>query len=110
MVFSCNFFLIMLTLTVDTVLGSALSPLSVKMILFTLTGAISPVIVNVYTNGSVYTNGCYIDKQISLNLVSHTRKKTLLMVKFQNCYGFALKTIEPYRQYVRPVPSQITRA
>ena len=35
----------MLTLTVDTVLGSALSPLSVNMVLFTVTGAISPVIV-----------------------------------------------------------------
>ena len=41
-------------------LGSALSPLSVNIVLFTVTGAISPVIVNVYTNGSVYTNGCYI--------------------------------------------------
>ena len=49
----------MLTLTVDTVLGSALSPLSVNMFLFTVMGARSPVIVNVYTNGSVYTNGCY---------------------------------------------------
>ena len=49
----------MLTLTVDTVFGSALSPLSVNMILFTVTGAISLVIVNVYTYGSVYTNGCY---------------------------------------------------
>ena len=49
----------MLTLTVDidTVFGSALSPLSVNMVLFNVTGAISPVIVNVYTNGSVYTNG-----------------------------------------------------
>ena len=27
---------------------------------FTLKEAISPVIVNVYTNGSVYTYGCYI--------------------------------------------------
>ena len=26
---------------------------------FTVTGTTSPVIVNVYTNGSVYTNGCY---------------------------------------------------
>ena len=42
------FFFIMLTLT-----------LSVNTILFTVTGAISPVIVNVYTNGSVYTNRCY---------------------------------------------------
>ena len=48
----------MLTLTVDTVFGSALSPLSVNIVLFTVTGAISPVIVNVYTNWSVYTNGC----------------------------------------------------
>ena len=59
MVISCIFFFIMLTLTVDTVFGSVLSPLSVNMVLFTLTGAISPVIDNVYTNGSVYTNGCY---------------------------------------------------
>ena len=49
-------FSIKLTLTVDT----ALSPLSVNIVLFTVTGAISPVIVNVYTNGSVYINGCYI--------------------------------------------------
>ena len=53
-----SFFSIMLTLTVDTVLGSELSPLRVNMVLFTITGALSPVIVNVYTNGSVYTNGC----------------------------------------------------
>ena len=39
--------------------GSALSPLSVDMVLFTVTGAISPLNVNFYTNGSVYTNGCY---------------------------------------------------
>ena len=26
---------------------------------FTVTGAMSPVIVNVYTNGSVNTNGCF---------------------------------------------------
>ena len=46
----------MLTLTVDTFIwGSALSLLSVNMVLFTITGAISPVIANVYTNGSVYT-------------------------------------------------------
>ena len=38
-------------------LGSALSPLSVNMILFKVTGAISPVIVNVCTYGSVYTKG-----------------------------------------------------
>ena len=49
----------MSTLTVDTILGSVLLPLSVNMVLFTVTGAISPVIVNVYTNRSVYTNGCY---------------------------------------------------
>ena len=54
-----NSFFIMLTLMVDTVFGSALSPLSVNMVLFTVTGAISTVIVNDYTNGSVYTNGCY---------------------------------------------------
>ena len=52
----------MLTLTVDTVFGSSLSPLSVNMVLLSVTGAISPVIVNVYTNGSVYTNGCYTDR------------------------------------------------
>ena len=40
------------------IFGSALSPLSVDTVLFTVTGAISPVIVIVYTNGSVYTNGC----------------------------------------------------
>ena len=46
--------------------GSALhvSPLSVNTVLFTVTGAISPVIVNVYTNGSVYTNGCYSAGQV----------------------------------------------
>ena len=44
---------------VETVFWSALSPLSVNMVLFTVTGAISPVIVNIYTNGSVYTNRCY---------------------------------------------------
>ena len=49
----------MLTQTVNTVFGSALSPLSVNLILFTVTGAISPAIVNVYTNGSVYTKECY---------------------------------------------------
>ena len=53
----------MLTLKVDTVfLGSALSPLSVnslKLVLFTVKGAVSPVIVNDITNGSVYANGCY---------------------------------------------------
>ena len=49
----------MLTLTVDTVFGSILSPLSVNKVLFTVTGEISPVIINVYTNGSVNTNGCY---------------------------------------------------
>ena len=38
---------------------SALSPLSVNMGPFTVTGAISPVIVNVYTNRGVYTKGCY---------------------------------------------------
>ena len=50
------FFFIILTLTVDT---GFLSPLSVNMILFTVTGKVSSVIVNVNTNGSVYTNGCY---------------------------------------------------
>ena len=49
----------MLTLTVDTVLGSILSPLSVNMVLFTITGEIPPVIVNVYTNRSVYNNVSY---------------------------------------------------
>ena len=39
------------------IFASASSPLSVKMVLFTVTGATSPVFVN--TNGSVYTNGCY---------------------------------------------------
>ena len=53
------FFFIMLTLTVDTVFVSALSPLSVNMVLWTITGAISPVIFNVYANGSVDTKGCY---------------------------------------------------
>ena len=57
-VISCIFF-IMLILTVDTFFGSVLSPPSVNMVLFSVTGALSPVIVNVYTNGSVYTNGCY---------------------------------------------------
>ena len=47
---------IMLTLTVDTVLGSALSPLSVITVLFTITEAISLVLVNVHTSGSIYTN------------------------------------------------------
>ena len=47
----------MLTLTVDTVFGSELSPLSVNMVLLTVLGVYSPVIVNVYTNGSVYNNG-----------------------------------------------------
>ena len=42
------------------VFGSALSPFSVNMVLFTVTWAISPPIANVYTNGSVYTNGCYM--------------------------------------------------
>ena len=51
--------IIMLTLTVDTVFVCALPPLSVNMVLFTVTAAIYPVIVIVYTNGSVYTNGCY---------------------------------------------------
>ena len=37
---------------------SALSPLSVNIVVFTVMGAISTVI-NVYTNGSVYTNACY---------------------------------------------------
>ena len=64
------FFFIMLALTVDTVLGSALSPLSVNMVLFTVTGAISPVIINVYTNGSVYTNGCY-NAPCSTRLTKH---------------------------------------
>ena len=41
------------------ILGSALSPLSINTVLFAVTGAMSPIIVNVYTNGSVYTNGCY---------------------------------------------------
>ena len=50
----------MLTLTVDTLFRSALSPLSVSMVFFTVTGVISPIIVNVYTNGSVNTHGCYI--------------------------------------------------
>ena len=49
----------MFSLTVDTFLGSKLSPLSVNMVLFTVTGAIPTVIVNVYTNGSIYTSGCY---------------------------------------------------
>ena len=39
--------------------GSALSPLSVNMVLLSVTGAASLVIVNVNTNGSVYTDGCY---------------------------------------------------
>ena len=47
-------FFILLTITIDAVFfGSALSPLSVNMVLFTTTGARSPIIVNVYTNGSV---------------------------------------------------------
>ena len=54
-----SLFFIMLTLTVDTVFWVCIMPLSVNMVLFTVTGAIFPVIVNVYTNGSVYTNGCY---------------------------------------------------
>ena len=46
--------------TVDAVVfGSALWPLSVNIVLFTVTGAISLVIVIVHTNGSVDTNGCY---------------------------------------------------
>ena len=45
-----SFFFIMLTLTVDTVLGSALSPLCVNMILFTLTGATA--------QGEIATNCC----------------------------------------------------
>ena len=54
---------------------SALSPLSVNMVLLTVTGAISPVIVNVYTSGSVYTNGCYrgsfgVSKYIQLSQVT----------------------------------------
>ena len=57
----------MLTRTVDTVFGSALSPLSVNMILFTVTGAISPVIVNVYTNGSVFTNGTHVPDHTNCN-------------------------------------------
>ena len=58
---SCNFiFFIMLTLTVNTVFwGSALLPLSVNMFLHTVAGTISLVILNVITNWSVYTNGCY---------------------------------------------------
>ena len=60
----CDPYLIMLTLTIDIVtillFGSALSPLCVNMALFIVTGAISLVTVNVYTKGSVYTNGCYI--------------------------------------------------
>ena len=55
----------MSTLTVDTFLGSVLLPLSVNMVLVTVMGAISPVIVNVYTNGSIYTNGCYIPCNIT---------------------------------------------
>ena len=58
----------MLTLTVDTVFWPALSPLSVNMILFTVTGSISPVIVNVNINGSVYTNGCYTASTDSLKI------------------------------------------
>ena len=57
-IISCTFFIV-LTLMVDTVLGSALSPFSVNMVMLTVTGAISYVIANVYTNGSVYTNVCY---------------------------------------------------
>ena len=52
-------FFIMLTLTSDTVFGSALTPLTVNMVQLTVTGAISPVIVKVYTNGSGYTYGCF---------------------------------------------------
>ena len=40
--------------------GSALSPLSVNMVLFTVTGAISPVIVNVYTNGAFTLMGATV--------------------------------------------------
>ena len=40
--------------------AAALSPLSVNMVLFTVKGAISPVCVNVYTNGRIYPNWCYI--------------------------------------------------
>ena len=55
----------MLTQTVDIVFGSILSPLSVNMALFTVTGEMSPVIVNVYSNRSVYTNGCYMPGVLS---------------------------------------------
>ena len=51
---SCNFifiFFMMLTLTVDTVIWVCIMPLSVNMVMWILAGAISPVIVNVYTNG-----------------------------------------------------------
>ena len=56
---------------------SALFPLSVNMVLWIITGAISPVIVNVYTNGSVDTNGCY--------------RSSILISKCTSCctsYGF----------------------
>ena len=53
------YYFIMLTLTVDTVFVSILSPLSVNMVLWTVTGAISLIIVNIYTNRSVDTSGCY---------------------------------------------------
>ena len=49
----------MSTLAVDTVFGSVLLPLSVNMVLLTVTGAIFPVIVN------VYTKGCYIPCNIT---------------------------------------------
>ena len=49
------YFFIMLTLTVDTVFRSAKSLLSVNMVLWTVAGAISPVVVNVYSNGSADT-------------------------------------------------------
>ena len=61
MVISCNFIFIfiMLSLMVDTDFWVCIIALSVYTVLFTVTVAMSPVIVNVYTNGSVYTNGCY---------------------------------------------------
>ena len=64
---------------------SALSPLSVNMVLLTVTGAISPVIVNVYTSGSVYTNGCYrgsfgVSKYILLDFSLSVKAATLIFI------------------------------
>ena len=66
---------------------------------FTVTGAISPVIVKVNTNGNVYTNGCYTAKRSSDSLKCYLKrtKKLRDFGQDQAKLGLVLSFMEPHK-------------